>query len=136
MQFTTILNILRYSLLFFPSFRSYKFVDIKSDEIPANQFMIEPSQVEHSISFHFLSEPHQTEKHNRKIGRQKLWKPKPKFCEDITYEDMCSVVVTGDWVLNKKGLFGKGRERRSELVTGAIHSPALKKCNNKKQTQA
>nr|CAH0103164.1 unnamed protein product [Daphnia galeata] len=107
----------------------YTFVEV--DEKVESQPLIEPCAVDHTISFHFLPVAAVNEKHttNKKM---RLWKPKPKLFEEITYEDMCSVVVSGDWVLNKQGVYGKGRERRSELITGAVHSSALKKCLNKK----
>lgn len=105
-------------------FSMYEFVD--ASEETKQEPLLEPSQVEHTIFFNFLlaEKPQSTEK-------RRAWKPKPKFCDKITYEDMCSVVVSGDWVLNKKGIYGKGRERRSELITGAVHSPAIQKSLNK-----
>ena len=107
----------------------YTFVEI--DEKVEKQHMIEPCAVDHTISFDFIPTAVLNEKHtaNKKI---RMWKAKPKFFEKITYEDMCSVVVSGDWILNKQGIYGNGRVRRSELVTGAVHSSALKKKLNKK----
>jgi hypothetical protein len=102
----------------------YTFVEV--DEKVEKQPIIEPCAVDHTISFDFLPATGINEKHtvNKKM---RIWKPKPKFFEKITYEDMCSVVVSGDWILNKQGIYGNGRVRRSELVTGAVHSSALKK---------
>lgn len=105
----------------------YDFVDI--DEETDKKPILEPHKVEHTISFNFLSAQNEN---NSQKEKRKAWKPKPKFCDEITYEDMCSVVVSGEWVLNKKGIYGKGRERRSELITGAEHSPAFKKSLNTK----
>ena len=76
------------------------------------------NEVNHTISFYFLSEE----------GSQIVNKPKPKFqCDKVSYEDLRNVAVTGEWVLNKSGVYGKGRERIGELVTGAEHSPRMKK---------
>ena len=118
-----------YNLFIYFQFSMYTFVEV--DEKVESQPLFEPCAVDHTISFHFLPVAAVNEKHttNKKM---RLWKPKPKLFEEITYEDMCSVVVSGDWVLNKQGVYGKGRERRSELITGAVHSSALKKCLNEK----
>jgi len=36
------------------------------------------------------------------------------------------VAVSGDWILSKHGIYGNGRQRRSELITDAAHSPMFK----------
>jgi len=84
--------------------------------------------VDHTISLYVLSSASQQDPQLNKI------KPKRRLlCEEVTYEDLRQVAVTGDWVLNKCGVYGKGRERLGELVTGAEHSPKLKKQNKQKK---
>ena len=103
----------------------YEFVDIPEKDF-GNQPIIEPTcTVDPTLSFYFLSTGTQNEDINKHSSKRRKWKP--KFYEKVTYEDMCSVVVTGEWVLNRKGIYGRGRERRSELITGAFHSPTLSK---------
>lgn len=105
---------------------NYDFVDIAEDaEIKP---LIEVNEVDHTISLYVLSSASQQDPQLNKI------KPKRRLlCEEVTYEDLRQVAVTGDWVLNKCGVYGKGRERLGELVTGAEHSPKLKKQNKQKK---
>ena len=48
------------------------------------------------------------------------------YPEKISEEDLKCTAVSAEWILNKKGVYGNGREKRGELITGAIHSPAMK----------
>lgn len=83
---------------------------------------MEVSEVDHTLSFYFLSSA------ALEVPQINRSRPKPRLqCEEVTYEDLRQVTVTGEWVLNKCGVYGKGRERLGELITEAEHSPKLKK---------
>lgn len=111
------------------NFRMYTFVDVKDKEMKRKP-IIEPSfSVDHTIILHFDSVHGKSEE--EKAAKRKMLKRKPKLYQKISFEDMCSVVVTGEWILTKQGIYGKGRERKGEEVSGAVHSPLFQSPLNK-----
>ncbi|KAI9549410.1 hypothetical protein GHT06_006597 [Daphnia sinensis] len=110
--------------------KMYTFVDVINEDLERKPIIEPPNEIDHTILLHFHSLPEKNEDERSNIKRRIL-KRKSKFCENISYEDMCSVVVTGEWILKKQGIYGKGRERRGEEITGAVHSPLFKSLLNK-----
>jgi len=106
--------------------KEYDFVEVA--EISEAKTELEVKTVDHTISFYFLSSASQ------EVPLANRTRPKRRLqCEEVTYEDLRQVAVTGDWVLNKCGVYGKGRERLGELITDAEHSAKLKKKKKRKK---
>lgn len=111
--------------------RCYEFVECQEEQHAPE---ITPAEVDPRLAFHFLicSEGGNDADINTKKKPVIL---RHKF-EEVSKEDLAAIAVNSEWVLNKKGVYNTGRERRSELMTGATHSPILKRLlTNNQQKQ-
>jgi len=92
--------------------------------------VLEVAQVEHPISF-YVQRPRAATSNEE---RRRLWRQATgrRRTEEVDEEELRRLAVTGEWVLNKRGVYGSGGERRSELITGALHSPSLRVKKNKR----
>jgi len=99
---------------------------VEEEENSDKQLIPERCIVDQGINLYLPSSTSTHQHPNNKQMKGGCWKPKAKFSGKITDADLKDIAVSGEWVLNKKGVYLTGRQRRSELITGAVHSPALK----------
>jgi hypothetical protein len=104
--------------------------------------MIKISDVDHQFSFSYSFLPNLSETNvNEKQRKPCYLNHHFKWHENISRKDLNSVAVSGDWILSKHGIYGNGRQKRSELISDAAHSPMFKhllkklQCNNSSGNQ-
>jgi hypothetical protein len=107
------------------------------NETTGRELLVAP-EVDHCVSFYNITSGQVNDKQNNALSpldavessskKRKPGKVHSKLAyTEVDEEELRKVAVSGEWVLNKCGVYGNGGERRSELVTGAVHSPSLKK---------